>query len=239
VAYIENHDQIANSFRGQRRHQQTTPGRHRAITALLLLGPATPMLFQGQEFSASTPFLYFADHKPELAAAVRKGRGEFLRQFPSLARAEIQALLPDPGDPATFERCKLDFSERARHAEAYALHRDLLKLRREDPTFARPRPGGLDGAVLGPEALALRFFGDDDDDRLLLVNLGSDLSGRSSAEPLVAPPAGQRWAVRWSSEDPRYGGAGHLPVDTPEAWRLPGHAAFVLASAEDGAPGVG
>ena len=67
-----------------RGHQLTSPARWRAMTALLLLAPGTPMLFQGQEFSASAPFLYFADHDPELAEAVRKGRAEFLTQFPSI-----------------------------------------------------------------------------------------------------------------------------------------------------------
>ncbi len=66
------------------------------------------MLFQGQEFAASTPFLYFADHKPELAAAVRKGGLEFLSQFPSLALPETQAGVSDPEQRETFERCKLE-----------------------------------------------------------------------------------------------------------------------------------
>jgi maltooligosyltrehalose trehalohydrolase len=236
VHYLENHDQIANSLAGRRRHQQGAPGVHRALTALLLLGPATPLLFQGQEFAATSPFLYFADHAPDLAAAVRKGRREFLAQFPSLASPAVQPWLPDPGDPATFERCKLDHRERAAHREAVALHRDLLRLRREDPVLHAQRPGGVDGAVLGADALALRFLGDDGDDRLLLVNLGHDLACGSMAEPLLAPPERARWVVRWSSEDPRYGGAGRQPAETPDQWRLPGQAAFVLAPAPETAP---
>src|SRR5262249_35756148 len=78
VAYLQNHDQVANSSRGWRGHRLTSPGKWRAMTALLLLGPSTPMLFQGQEFAASNPFLYFADFDADLAAAVRRGRGEFL-----------------------------------------------------------------------------------------------------------------------------------------------------------------
>src|SRR5215467_6267124 len=70
VNYIHNHDQIANSIDGARLHQVSAFGQYKAITALLLLGPGTPMLFQGQEYGASTPFLYFADHYPELAARV-------------------------------------------------------------------------------------------------------------------------------------------------------------------------
>src|SRR4029077_648268 len=97
----------------------TSPGRLRAMTALFLLMPSTPMLFQGQEFAASAPFLYFADFEGDLAAAVRKGRAEFLTQFPSVAAYESQAALDAPGDSATFARCKLDLREREKHAEAY------------------------------------------------------------------------------------------------------------------------
>jgi maltooligosyltrehalose trehalohydrolase len=71
VTFTQNHDQVANSGAGLRAHAQTSPGRLRALTALLLLGPGTPMLFQGQEFASSSPFLYFADHKPDLAAKRR------------------------------------------------------------------------------------------------------------------------------------------------------------------------
>ena len=204
------------------------------MTALLLLGPATPMLFQGQEFAASSPFLYFADHEPELAETIRKGRAAFVAQFPSAAAPEMQAHLPDPGDPDTFARCKLDLGERERHAGVYALHRDLLRLRRDEPAFRRQAPGALDGAVLGPEAFVLRFFGedgDDEDDRLLVVNLGRDRRLRAAPEPLLAPPPDRQWGVLWSSEDPRYGGSGTPPVETDEGWHLPGHAAVVLKPA--------
>src|SRR5262249_28960957 len=111
VAFLENHDQVANSGRGRRLHQLSSPGRLRALTALVLLGPGTPMLFQGQEFACSSPFVYFADHNPELAKLVRQGRREFLSQFPSLVPPEAQEWLADPGDEATFRRCKIDWSE--------------------------------------------------------------------------------------------------------------------------------
>jgi len=96
VNCIQNHDQVANSLRGIRLHQLTSPGSFRAMTALLLLGPGTPMLFQGQEFAASTPFLYFADHNPELAKLVAAGRQQFLEQFPSIACAESTPCLANP-----------------------------------------------------------------------------------------------------------------------------------------------
>jgi maltooligosyltrehalose trehalohydrolase len=229
--FLQNHDQVANSARGQRCHLLAAPGLFRAFTALLLLGPQTPMLFQGQEFCASSPFLYFADHRGELGAAVRKGREEFLSQFPSIARPEVLSGVPDPTDPATFERCKLDLGERERHAPCYSLHRDLLRLRREDPVFRLQGAKGLDGAVLSHEALVLRFFGEEED-RLLVVNLGTQLRLVPAPEPLLAPPVGARWEVLWSSEDPRYGGLGAPdPESEEEGWCLPGQAAMVLRPA--------
>jgi maltooligosyltrehalose trehalohydrolase len=234
VAYLQNHDQIANSARGARLHELTSPGRLRAATALLLLGPATPMLFQGQEFGASAPFLYFADHKPELARAVTSGRREFLAQFPSIARPEVQAQLADPSDPQTFVLCKLDWSERDRHGPLYRLHQDLIRLRREDGVLSRCGIGrSVEGAVLGPEAFLLRYLDKEEGrDRLLLVNFGLDLRIDPAPEPLLAPPEDLQWSVLWSSEDLSYGGGGTVPPEGPENWRLPGHAAVLLIASD-------
>jgi maltooligosyltrehalose trehalohydrolase len=230
VTYIQNHDQIANSGDGARLDRLTTPGRLRALTALLLLAPGTPMLFQGQEFAASSPFLFFADHDDRLRPIVHEGRIQFLSQFRALAQPESRSCLSDPGDRATFERCKLDLSEREKHPAAYRLHKDLLRLRRDDPVFRAQRPGGVDGAVLATEAFVLRYFGKDGDDRLLLVNLGRDLRLDPAPEPLLAPPEGRLWELLWSSEEPRYGGCGTAPPDGPENWHVPGHAALALHS---------
>jgi maltooligosyltrehalose trehalohydrolase len=234
VACLQNHDQVANSGRGERVHRLTSPGRYRAMTALLLLAPSTPMLFQGQEFAASAPFLYFADHPPELAREVRKGRIDFLSQFTSLATPAARERVDDPGALQTFVRCKLDLRERETNAWAVDLHRDLLRLRRTDAAFRAQDRDRVHGAVLGPEAFLLRFAGADGDDRLLLVNLGRDLHLGLLPEPLLAPPAGCRWRVHWSSEDVRYGGAGVPPVDRDAGgWHVPGHAAVVLAPLAD------
>jgi len=232
VIFIQNHDQLANSARGERVHKLASPGNLRAMTALLLLGPNTPMLFQGQEFGSSSPFFYFADHKPELNEMVREGRIEFMTQFRGLSKPEARGCQPDPASPATFTRCKLDFAERQGHAEIYQLHKDLLRLRRDDPVFGRQQSGGLDGAVLGERAFVLRFFGDDGQDRLLLVNFGVDLHLDPAPEPLLAPPEGWRWKVLWSSEDFRYGGSGTFPPDTRDNWRIPGNAALALGPAK-------
>lgn len=227
VNFIQNHDQVANSLHGARFHQLAAPGQLRAVTALLLLGPGTPMLFQGQEFAASTPFIFFADHNPELAKLVATGRRKFLEQFPSIACPESTPFLANPGHEDTFTRCKLDLTEREKNTEHYALYFDLLKLRREDAVFRAPYPGGVDGAVLAMEAFVLRFFGKEGDDRLLIVNLDSDLQLRTMPEPLLAPVEGCAWKLLWSSEDARYGGSG-TPSLSEKDWRIPGHAALVL-----------
>jgi maltooligosyltrehalose trehalohydrolase len=237
INYLQNHDQVANSGRGERLHELTTRGRLRALTALQLLGPATPLLFQGQEFAASSPFLYFSDQEPEMAGAMDRGRKTFLAQFPSLVTPEMLPLLPHPARRETFERSKLDPAERTRspHAEVLRLHRDLLRLRREEATIrGGSRPGAVDGAVLGPEALVLRWFDPEgkDDDRILLVNFGAELRLPVAAEPLLAPPDGRRWRVLWTSEYPGYGGSGTPEPETEENnWRLAPHAAIVMTPA--------
>lgn len=228
VTFIQNHDQVSNSGLGERLQFLTSPCRYRAMTAFLLLAPGTPMLFQGQEFAASTPYLFFADHNPELARLVKEGRAKFLTQFPSLALPEVQARLADPADRKTFERCVLDLPERTKNAPIYEMHRDLLQLRREDPAFRHMKRGSYDGAVLGDETLVLRFFVENGDDRLLLLNLGRDLHIDPAPEPLLAPPDDKQWEILWSSLDVRYGGTGTPELDTLENWKIPGESAIVM-----------
>jgi len=243
VTYLENHDQLANTLAGRRMHAVASPGRHRALTGWWLLAPGTPLLFQGQEWSAESPFLFFADHAPDLADVVRKGRAEFLSQFRHLV--EAKDAYPDPCALETFRQCKLDWSELPGHGEALALHRDLLRLRREDPVFRRQDASRMHGAVLASQAFLLRHLDAAHDDRLVLVNLGADLRLTPCPEPLLAPPAGRRWEVLWSSEDPGYGGSGVVHPETrpvvsalanarayeeleAETWVLPGEATVVL-----------
>ena len=166
---------------------------------------------------------------------MRAGRRTFLAQFPSMISLEAKAALPDPGDPAVFERCKLDHAERTRNTAAFALHRDLLRLRREDPAFMDPRPGAVAGAVLDDAAFTLRFSSERGGDRLLVVNLGPDLTLEPACEPLLAAPAGGRWELLWSSELPVYGGGGaYSPADAEGRWKLPAACASVLGGSFHG-----
>jgi maltooligosyltrehalose trehalohydrolase len=198
------------------------------LTALTLLGPATPLLFQGQEFSSSSPFQYFCDHDGELRQSIRAGRREFLAQFPSTLDPDVQAALPVPDDERTFERCKLDFSERETNAGAYRLHRDLLAIRRSDPAIAAAATAGIDGAVIAQNAFVIRYGRGAADDRLLIVNLGADLCLTPVPEPLLAPPEGHEWRLLWTSEATGYGGDGRAPVRTHPEWLVRGESAMLL-----------
>lgn len=230
ILYMQNHDQVANTLRGTRIHDQTSPSRLRALTAWWLLAPGTPMLFQGQEFAASTPFLYFCDYDAPLCDEVCQGRHKFLSQFASLDNDESRDAIPAPCLPANFERCKLNHGERERNAEIVALHRDLLTMRRKDPVFRNRNPEMSDGVVLGDRAFAFREFGGVNGDRLILVSLGDDLSFVQSPDPLLAPREGEAWALLWSSESVCYGGGGTPTVQPDRAFRLPGSATVVFAS---------
>ena len=158
---------------------------------------------------------------------------EFVSQFPSLRSAGAQALLPPPHDPATFERCKLQWHERDAHSTVLQLHTDLLTLRAHDVAFSRQEPGAVDGAVIGEHAFVLRFAAQDfADERVLIVNFGADLTAPAFPEPLMAPPDKCDWQVRWSSEHPDYGGVGTYEIATRDGWRIPGQSATVLAPVE-------
>jgi maltooligosyltrehalose trehalohydrolase len=136
--------------------------------------------------------------------------------------------LPAPDNREAFSRCKVDFSEREKNGHIYDLHTDLLKLRREDSRLRQQSLGGIDGAVLGSESFVIRFFSEADDDRLLLVNLGERQDLRPASEPLLAPPAGCRWEMLWTTNSPRYGGEDLVATATPEQWILPAEATVVF-----------
>jgi maltooligosyltrehalose trehalohydrolase len=106
------------------------------------------------------------------------------------------------------------------------LHRDLLELRRGDRLFSAQSADAIDGAVIGPEAFALRYCGEGADDRLVIVNLGRDLDLSPCPEPLLAPARGADWELAWSSEDVKYGGDG-TRASAAASWQVPAHAALV------------
>jgi maltooligosyltrehalose trehalohydrolase len=228
ITFIENHDQVANSARGLRMRDRSSPAMFRAITALTVLGPCTPMLFQGQEFGSQAPFLFFADLPEALREPVRKGRQEFVHQWRSIKTPAMTAKLHDPCARETFEACKLDHSLRESNAEVYRFHCDLIRLKRTDPVLSGSYP--LDGAVLGSSAFLLRYFGPEEDDRMLIVNFGADLDYNPAPEPLIAPPEGMAWRPLLCTESPQYGGSGAAEYEAEGLnWQIPGHAAALFA----------
>jgi maltooligosyltrehalose trehalohydrolase len=230
VTFLENHDQVANTGLGTRLHDQVDRALWRALTSLLVLGPAIPMLFQGQEFGSTRPFAYFADHDGDLAAAVDAGRRQFLTQFPGLAQPAVQERLPRPGDREVFERCRLLDAERIADSPLRRLHRDLIHQRRDDPVLSGLGTAsvGVESSAPEPSLLVVRYLADAGH-RLLVVNFGDDHDSPMN-EPLFAPQPGTDWHVAWSSEDPSYGGGGTLPFVRAGRWRLQARSAVLLAS---------
>ena len=238
ISFIENHDQVANTPFGERTRFLTSPGRYRAMAALLLLGPWTPLLFQGQEFGASSVFRYFSDvGDDKLKEAVRAGRFEFLAQFPSVATPEVQARLPVPHHRSTFEGSKLNWNDRDHFPHLHELHRNLIHLRQSDPRFRILKPNGVDGAVLGTHSFVLRYFAErPEEERLLLVNLGNQHVFSPAPEPLLAPPDKHEWQMLWNSEAAKYGGLGPRVVVDDEGWTLFAEEAVALRAVPTNRP---
>ncbi len=231
VSYLENHDQAANTGLGLRLYHHVDQARWRALTTLLLAGPQLPMLFQGQEFASQQPFTYFADHEGDLAEAVRKGRLEFLAQFPALADPEMQLLIARPNDQAAYHACKLQRDpNRASSTWAIKLHGDLLKLRRSDPVLARlgTRDVQVESAAPTSGLMLIRYIAAAGQ-RLMIVNLSHDLLS-SMNDALFAPPPQHEWQPMWSSEHPDYGGNGAFGFVETGRWLIRSRSATLLAA---------
>jgi malto-oligosyltrehalose trehalohydrolase len=213
VTFLQNHDQVGNRPFGERIGALAPRDALRAMLAVLLLAPPPPMLFMGEEWNASTPFLFFCDFEPELAALVTEGRrGEFAG-FAEFADPEKRERIPDPVAPETFERSKLNWAEIAEpgHAEWFAYYARLLAIRNAEiaPLVARLSGNDASYETIGEHGLRAHFRLDDGTTLLLEANLGAEpLTGFASDalgnvlfathdaafSNAVAPP----WSVRWS-----------------------------------------
>jgi len=146
VAFAQNHDQIGNRAFGQRLSVLAEPDLLRALTACVLLSPQVPMLFMGEEFAASTPFLFFCDFGPELAEAVTRGRRAEFARFSRFADPAARASIPDPNAEATFAASKLDWrcASTAPGMQWRAFCRECLSLRQRHvvPLLDDLRHGG-------------------------------------------------------------------------------------------------
>lgn len=232
VYCIQNHDQVGNRAFGERWSVRFSRTNVRAATLFLLLLPQTPLIFQGQEFGATTPFLYFTDHAPELGRLVTEGRRREFSRFVAFAHPELRDRIPDPQDERTFLRSKLDWSEAEVGIGALELlyHRRLLELRRSDPVLRAART-----AVAPIEAWA--------DDGVVIVHIRTDAGERAICLNLrdryrIELPGRGEWVVRFHSNDERFGGNGVAPTIDPSSRRLmlPAEcAAFLVPAAHGGA----
>jgi len=229
VHCIQNHDQVGNRPFGDRLTETVSLPAYRAVSALLLLSPYTPLLWMGQEWAASTPFQYFTDHPPELGRRVTEGRRREFGTFSAFADPAVRERIPDPQAPETFARSRLRWEERARmpHAGILALYRELLRLRRAHPALRRRGRDDFAVAGLGEHALALRRVGKEGRALLLVVSfdgpLSVDLARREETDG--------RWSLLLSTEEARFGGDADGPVATLDprgGLRLHGTGAVVL-----------
>ncbi|HLX44852.1 MAG TPA: malto-oligosyltrehalose trehalohydrolase [Bryobacteraceae bacterium] len=209
VGFLQNHDQAGNRARGERTGHYMNLSQLQIGAALVLCSPFVPLLFQGEEFGASTPFCYFTQHAdPELARAVTEGR-----------RAEFAALgwntgeIPDPQDPDTFLRSKLDWNEPAcePHKSLLEWHRNLISLRKEIPAL---RDGRL-------EDVGVQF---DDEKRWLVVKRGPVAIACNLAESKQSIPLPFEGVVLLASKE---GGSRGSAVD------LPGESVMIVADAQN------
>ena len=168
IGFIQNHDQVGNRATGDRLLEIVGPNRARIAAALVLLGPFVPLLFQGEEWGASTPFQYFADHdEPEMARLVSEGRK---REF--AAFGWDPALIPDPEKQETFDRSKLNWKEvhEGAHGELLAWYRELIRLRRSARSLNNGEPGRTQVRFSRREMWLSMECGD----IIVTCNLGSD-----------------------------------------------------------------
>lgn len=222
VNFLQTHDQVGNRAFGERIGALAAPGALAAVTACLLLAPSPPLLFMGEEFAASTPFLFFCDFGPELGGAVANGRRAEFGRFARFRDPAVQAAIADPNAPATFDRSKLVWRETAAspHREWLALYRELLALRRNQ---VAPRLAGMPAAGefewAEPGVLAVRWTLGDGARLHLVANLADAPGSRPlppgtviyASDPLpdgvstgnvLAP-----WSVVWTLESVRSGGS--------------------------------
>ena len=172
VYCLQNHDQIGNRAFGERLSHLTNPAAYRAACVLLLALPMTPLLFMGDEWAASSSFLYFTDHDAELGALIATGRRREFERFAAFTEASARERIPDPQADATFERSRLRWDERheGEHATTLALFRAALALRRDDPVLREASNGRLLATADGDVVSVRRWV--ERTERVVLVNFG-------------------------------------------------------------------
>ncbi|HEY1959693.1 MAG TPA: malto-oligosyltrehalose trehalohydrolase [Polyangiaceae bacterium] len=192
VYCLENHDQVGNRPAGDRLSRAVSLDTYCAVSLLLLLLPATPLIFMGQEWCATTPFAYFTDHAPELGRAVTEGRRHEFADFPGFSDP---SRVPDPQAIETFRASKLDWNEpwEGDHRRVHELYRAALAARRSDPLLRATSRDALRARADGELLVVIHRAGEDV--RGVVVNFGD-----APRSPREIPELDGARAVLWSSE---------------------------------------
>jgi maltooligosyltrehalose trehalohydrolase len=218
VHCIQNHDQIGNRPFGDRLGKTVSPSAYRAMSALLLFSPHTPMLFMGQEWNATTPFLFFTDHKAELGKSITEGRRREFSHFAGFGKN-----IPDPQAADTFEASKLDWNERDLdgHREMLAFYQELLSLRANHPVMKDNSRDAFIARPFGPNAVLMdRVAGEK---RLrMLVNFEGE-----TEVPLLDGEA-----ILLHSEESQFDGSPANVTRTGQRITVQGSVALILESTE-------
>ena len=215
INFLQNHDQIGNRAFGERLSRLASPVVMEAITAILLLSPQPPLLFMGEEFATTQPFLFFCDFGPELARAVTEGRRREFSRFARFSDPAARERIPDPNAEATFSTCALDWTaiDHAPHRAVLERHRALLSLRRQwiSPRLAEMGNGDPKMTLLSTRALNLLWRLGDGSLLTLIANFGE--------ETIVVAPATDSLIFATTNLDDAMIKAGQMPPWSV-AWHL-------------------
>jgi maltooligosyltrehalose trehalohydrolase len=228
---IQNHDQVGNRPFGDRLTETCSLEAYRAASALLLFSAATPMLFMGQEWAASTPFQFFTDHHEELGRLVTEGRRSEFGAWDAFRSEALRDRIPDPQALATFERSRLDWGEReaSPHRGVLALYQQLLQLRGSEPALRWTREATYHAIAPDEDTVVVcRQVGQE---AMLLVCRLRGGPASIGIPPAFAPPPGHPWRLVLTTEGTDYTDD-PLPIEVTDeamprcAFARPGAALF-------------
>jgi maltooligosyltrehalose trehalohydrolase len=206
VICLQNHDQIGNRALGERLHHQIDLAAYRAASAVLLTAPQTPLLFMGQEWAASAPFLFFTDHHAELGRLITEGRRHEFRHFRAFTDPKTRKRIPDPQAEETFLLSRLAWEERERdpHGGVLALYRDLLRLRRNEPALRAATRARFEAVAWDADTLVHYSTATDGSRLLVVARLRGQGVIRLTGRPALPFAGHSSWHLLLHTEEPRF-----------------------------------
>ena len=208
VHCISNHDQVGNRAYGERLHHSISPEAYRVASALLLATPYTPMIFMGQEWASSTPFLYFTDHHDELGKGVTEGRRKEFAEFSEFRDPAQRALIPDPQVISTFTRSKLNWTEldAPPHNPTLRLYRHFVHFRKTS-LIDRTR-ANWEVSQVSKYGVAIRYLRSERESILIVFQLVADAVTLNLDQKVLKAGEGRAWSILASTNEEKYGGKG-------------------------------